>query len=363
MNVKIRLLKKIDSVAGPVLVRLAGIVPAAAEAPLSEECNILFIRPGGIGDAVLLIPAIRSMREKFPRASIDVLCEKRNHEIFKLCPEVDSILLYDRGFDVFSALGRRYDAVVDTEQWYRLSAIVAYMTRSPIRAGFRTNERRLLFNRPVDYYDDEYEALSFLRLTAAITGVTAQFNGAPFISIPQELSERVKSFLFPSSVNEWISIFPGGSIDEKKWGTDRFRQVAGKMLGSGFGVVVVGGRNDFNVGKSIVEGLKGALNLCGSLDLSETAALLSRASLLITGDSGIMHVASAVGTKTLSLFGPGNEKKWAPMGANHMVIKKGLHCSPCSRFGHTPLCRRGKECMEMIGVEEVFNEAMELLER
>jgi len=83
--------------------------------------------------------------------------------------------------------------------------------------------------------------------------------------------------------------------------------------------------------------------------------------LLITGDSGVLHIAVGVGTRTVSLFGPGIEKKWAPSGDCHMVLNKGLSCSPCTRFGYTPTCRIGARCLAEITVGEVEDAVIRLL--
>lgn len=126
--------------------------------------NFLVIRPGGIGDATLLFPALKKLRKSFPLSQIHVLAEKRNAEILELCPSVNKLCLYDRGLDIFRVLRNRYDAVIDTEQWHRLSAVAAYLTRAEVRVGFSTNERGRLFTHPVEYSHNDYEVYSFLRL-------------------------------------------------------------------------------------------------------------------------------------------------------------------------------------------------------
>ena len=90
---------------------------------------------------------------------------------------------------------------------------------------------------------------------------------------------------------------------------------------------------------------------------------MKEAVLLITGDSGIMHIGYGLGIKIVALFGPGREKKWAPRGRNCIVINKNLSCSPCTTFGYTPKCKKNAECMKQITVEEVFAAAMVLLEK
>ncbi|MDT8317849.1 MAG: glycosyltransferase family 9 protein, partial [bacterium] len=142
-----------------------------------------------------------------------------------------------------------------------------------------------------------------------------------------------------------------------------FRELAEKLNGAGYAVAAVGGKCDFASGDRMTKGLSHAVNLCGSFSLVETAALLERAALLITGDSGILHLAFGVGTGTLSLFGPGNEIKWAPRGRMHQTISGNIDCRPCTKFGDIPACRRNIECMLLIDPAKVFKKAIELLER
>jgi ADP-heptose:LPS heptosyltransferase len=95
----------------------------------------------------------------------------------------------------------------------------------------------------------------------------------------------------------------------------------------------------------------------------ETAAIISQLDLFATGDTGLMHIAYGVGTPTVSLFGAGIQKKWAPIGENHIAINKNLSCSPCTKFGYTPRCPYGVKCLSEITVEEVKEAVLKLLSR
>ncbi len=127
------------------------------------------------------------------------------------------------------------------------------------------------------------------------------------------------------------------------------------MIQKGVEIVVIGKKrfNDLNG--------RGIKNLTGKLNLFETTIELSKVNLLITGDSGIMHIAYGLGIPTVSLFGPGIEEKWAPKGKNHIIINKRLPCSPCTKFGYTPACPRDAECMKLITVDEVEEAVLKLL--
>ncbi len=96
------------------------------------------------------------------------------------------------------------------------------------------------------------------------------------------------------------------------------------------------------------------LDLIEKTSLSEIAAILSQLDLLISTDSSLLHLGYAVGTKTVALFGPGIPEKWAPGGHGHIVIRKNLPCSPCTKFGYTPPCPYAYRCMKEIKVDDVM---------
>jgi ADP-heptose:LPS heptosyltransferase len=360
-QIKTFFLKKTDSVFGPFLSVCAWVVPARKKSVAPAPHSILIIRPGGIGDAVLLLPAISILKSAYPDAKIDVLAEKRNASIFLLSSHVRTTFLYDKFLDLAAMFGKTYDLVIDTEQWHRFPAIVARLCRAPSSFGYATNIRRILFSRTVSYSHDDYEVYSFLNLVEQSAGKKTFYPNRPFVEVSEQYTTSVRPFLKRASDTKLVAIFPGGSINERKWGRDRFHQVTMLLSKQGYGIVVVGGKSDVEEGEGIVSGISGALNLCGKLSLPETAAVLKESTLLITGDSGIMHIGYGLGMKVLALFGPGREQKWAPRGTNCRVINKHLPCSPCTMFGYTPKCKLNAECMKRITVEEVFAASMTML--
>ncbi len=307
--VKIRLLKLIDKVVGAFLLF---ILQSQRPVPFSHRESFLIIRPGGIGDAVLLIPTIRALRKAYPQSKIDLLVEKRNAAVFPLCLEVDRVYCYDAWKDLITTIRRDYDVVLDTEQWHRLSAIVARLTNSPVFIGLATNERKKLFTHPVEYSQDEHEVFNFLNLLRPIVDYVEFDIAFPFLRVPDELTRKTRTLLSPISDRRIITLFPGGSVLERRWGGDRFHQVAKMLNERGFGIVVVGNKDDIQDGEKITREIPYSINFCGKLLLPETAAVMKEAVLLITGDSGIMHIGYGLGIKIVALFGPGREKKWAP---------------------------------------------------
>jgi len=351
-----QILKAID----PLVGRLGMLLPRPEGKPNLAPQSALFIRPGGIGDAVLLIPAIRALRVRYPDVAVDILAERRNAGVFSLCPEVRLVCCYDIPSEFFSILRSRYDFVIDTEQWHRLSSVVARIVRAGVRIGFATNDRSRFFSNQVAYGQDDYEADSFMRLLSPLGYVPESEGYGPFLSISPRHSETVAPFLAPLGEEPFVTLFPGASIAERRWGPEKFRELARRLRRS-CEVVIVGGVVDHDDAVMIEHA--GALNLAGKTTLSETAAIIARSSLLVSGDSGILHLAVGLGIPTVSLFGPGRALKWAPRGANQIVIKKNLPCSPCTTFGYTPKCPINARCMAEISVDEVEQAVMTLLAR
>jgi lipopolysaccharide heptosyltransferase II len=357
------ILKVIDRAIGKHLVSSVKKVKISRRKNPPEIRKVLFIRPGGIGDAVLLIPAILALKNKYPDSVIDVLAEKRNHDVFSFCTAISKIYLYDKPDQLLSAIRSDYDVVIDTEQWYRLSAVIARLTGAAVLTGYATNERKTLFTHPISYSQDDHEIDSFMHLLFPVIGEEVLEVKPPFISIPDRISEHVKAHIRPLTGKKIVAIFPGGSIREKRWGSDKFHDTAKLLVQKGYGIVVLGGKEDVSDAIEITWNLPFVVNLCGELILEESAAVLKEASLLITTDSGIMHIASALGTRILALFGPSNPMKWAPRSEDSIVITKQLMCSPCSKFGNTPRCKYNNACMQQITVNEVYEKAIRLLER
>jgi lipopolysaccharide heptosyltransferase II len=358
---KIKFLKLFDKVVGKPFVWLLSIRWEDKKEIPEKFKKVLFIRPGGIGDAVLLLPAIHLLRENFPDSYIDVLCEKRNADIFRFSRDINRIYLYDKGFDLLKYIWNRYDVVIDTEQWHRLSAIVAYLTNAPIRIGFDTNERGRLFTHRIPYSQDDYEVYSFLHLIDPITEKPLSFDVNKSFIDTERISLSCSSFLKEIKNNdEYIAIFPGASVKERRWGGEKYGQVAKVFQDRGYKIVIFGSHADTEDAAKIKEYADNSLDLTGKTFLKEVAAILKYCKLLITADSGLMHIAYAVGTSTVSLFGSGIEKKWAPRGKKFIVINKHLSCSPCTKFGYTPRCKRNVECLSSISVAEVIK-AVEMI--
>jgi len=354
---KIRLLKRIDATIGVPLARLLFAPTYHSDVQVK---SVLIIRPGGIGDALLLAPLIRALRVKYSDASISILAESRNAGAFSLIPSFDRLLIYDNFRNFIQLFLSRYDLIIDTEQWHRLSAVIARLVPSYMKIGFGTNERKSLFTHQVTYSHEDYEGQSFLNLLHPL-GMHESFDySSPFLSIPNLATSEITPLL-GSLKSQYISIFPGASITERRWEINKYRELVLRLDHYGISCVIIGGIEDQSSGEAIVSGTFG-LNLTGRTSIAGTAAIIHKSRLLVSGDSGILHMGVGLGIPTVSLFGAGIVKKWAPKGENHLVLSRNLSCSPCTIFGTTPDCIYRVRCLEEISVECVYEAVVSLLE-
>lgn len=354
-----RFLKCFDATLGALAVSFWPVTGGGAFLP-SKPKSVLFIRPGGIGDAALLIPAIKELRERFPTSRIDVLAEQRNARVFDFCPVITDVFCYDRPSDWCRIWRRRYDLVIDTEQWHRLSALFGRVIGGGFLVGFGTNNRARLLNRAIDYDLDRYEAFSFLSLLAPLGVDLAGEIQTPFLELVDEGRENIESRLAGLPSGPRVALCPGGSRPEKSWGEDRYAELARQLADQGVFPVVLGGPGDAAASARIAAAGDG-LNLAGETTLFESVVALQRCNVVVANDTGLLHLAFGLDTPTVGLFGPSDPGKWGPRGGRHRVIWKHPLCAPCARYGNMPDCTQEVRCLQDIGVDNVLDAVQALL--
>lgn len=350
----VKAIKHIDKIIGPVLLKL---FPKAYRIDSKNIAlkKILVIRPGGMGDALLLLPVLKEIVSLF-NIKIDILCEPRNKPVFKSVSFINTIFSYQNPKSMLSVFQNKYDAVFDTEQSHFLSAIITRFVRADIRAGFKTMGREKMYNKTIEYSHDIYEAKMFWKLFSAVFKLETQGEDPFHFDFPF-FTPPMHNLNLPFKDEKIIFLFPGATIDERLWPEKRWAKVMDRIADTNFKPVLIGGSKEYNQCKKIIAYCKTdkGENLCNKFSIIETAELFKRAELLISTDSGILHLGVLCDIPTISLFGSGMADKWAPKGAKHITINKNLECSPCTKFGTTPPCPNGKKCMLKITPEDVIN--------
>ena len=370
LPLKLRLLKHLDRYVGRVLVRhmrprVAGLLARGAAStswetrpvPVADVRRILVIRPGGIGDAVLMFPMVRALRDHFHGATIDVLGERRNASLYRINNWVDTTFTYDiRPWSLRNLQQRGYDLIVDTEQYHHLPVILANSLGPKYLCGFDTWGRGRFQTHRVRYSEQTYEAYSFLNLASAVIGEAQAFDpDAPFLEIDQCWKAWARAQL-PAGDRPLAAIVPTASSEHRFWPPARYAAVARWLVEHGYHVVILGGKDAVPAARRILAGFAAGdvSALAGGPRLPHAAGVVSPAALYNTADTGMLHIAYGAGTPTVHMFGSGIQEKWAPPGRRYLVVNKQLPCSPCTRYGYTPPCLYHVACMDAIRVPDVI---------
>lgn len=330
--------------------------------------RLLVIRPGGLGDAILCQPMLRALRNFYDAARIDLLVETRNAGVYSIEKTYDRMFCYDHNpVRVWRSLHRAdYDLIVDTEQYHHLSSLVANSLRPEYLCGFDTLGRTRLQTHSIGYSEEEYEVYAFNRLAEAVIGTPVPFDAEqPFLAVNSTALDWAASATTCAQGREIIAVAPTAAGIYKSWPAKRYAEVVRQLIDKNYFVILLGG-NDAESAATLISSratTDDLLSLAGKTTLAQTAGILRKSRLLISADTGVMHLAQSVGTPTVALFGPGLYRKWAPPGQHHRMVRKGLSCSPCTRAGYTPPCPHDVACMKEISVADVQTPVEDLLDR
>jgi heptosyltransferase-2 len=348
--------------------------------------NILVRGVNWIGDAVMTMPALRALKLANPDARITLLVKPWVSLLFKEDPNLDGIILYEdafRGligkFRLAKEIRKRDFCMAMLFQNAFDAAFITFFAGIPERVGYSRDGRRLLLTEAVTF-DKRAEALHhieyYLNLVAK-AGFQAKYE-TPWIylRIEERLDARDKLKALRRPV---VGINPGAAYgSSKRWHPARFAEVAYRVISEMQGsAVIFGGPSETAIAKEIereFNRLSGnpdldsssithhpltnpaLLNTAGRTELRELISIISECDLLVTNDSGPMHIGYAVRTPVVAIFGSTSPGHTGPVGKKDIAIKKDLDCSPCLERE----CRRGDlKCMEMITSDEVFEKVKE----
>ena len=328
------------------------------------------VLPNWIGDAVMALPALYSLREKFPFATITIIGLPHISELFYESPYVDEIRVYKKE-SPFSLRPRKFDMALLLPNSFS-SALLVLLAGIPLRCGYNRDGRGFLLNRPVRVTPQikrVHQVEYYLHLVRSIEHVLGtEFNSIPnrmgallFLSkdeIRQAKETLGKYQITPEDL--LIGINPGATYgSSKRWYPERFSQVAAALVQKYHAkIILFGGPGERGIAEEIIRAsAPSLLNMAGQTTIRGLMALLSQCRLLITNDSGPMHIAAALGVPVAAIFGSTDPTITAPAGSRHVVIKKDVLCSPCFRRK----CPTNLECMDLIRVEDVLGGVEKIL--
>lgn len=339
-----------------------------------EFRNIIVRMPNWIGDMVMATPILSELRKAYPRARITAMCRAPICDLLREDPEVDELFCFSKT----SSFSRRSDKKNIVEKLrhgkYDLGILLTHSLSSAwwfwqgnvkTRLGYDCNGRRLLLNCPVPLpanIEKQHLVVTYKMLLEPL-GIPVS-NSPPRLFLADKEVADAKVLLHQHGVNKdsiIIGINPGATYGSAKcWLPERFRMVAEKLLTNpNIHIVFFGDQPSARLVKEICQGLgPRVINLAGLTSLREVAALISLCSVLLTNDSGPMHIADALGTKIVALFGSTNDTVTGPY-RNGRVIHKHVECSPC----YQRTCPIDFRCMKQIEADEVYRAIIERLEQ
>lgn len=378
-------LKLIDKAVGTPFCVLLGwwscLTRLFRKLPQPSQCQrLLLIKTVAIGDIVVILPTIKAIRALYPKAYLAMLSTPRVRELLEGNPHLDEIIYYDvlgedKGLRGLLSLIKRLrqknlDMVIDLEHYYRFTTLLSYLAGAQVRIGFELpwQGRKYLFTQRIPYAYGKHEVETFLEIPKALGAKVEKPQLEP---IPTSLEDKhwVESFLRSENLlgeKLLIGLHPGTSqvAKARRWMPERWAKV-GDILASQFGaeVIFTGASEDHRLVESIVKLMETKPSVStGRTTLKQFAEFTKSLALFISVDTGPMHIAAAMGTPVVGLFGPNTPVKWAPYGEKIISIYKPISCSPCTRqyLGQVSKCKRD-DCMREITVEDVISAAGQII--
>ena len=340
--------------------------------------RILLLRLERIGDLLMALPAIADARAAAPNAQIDLVVGSWNVDVARSIAGIDNVLVLDapwlaRGDAgagpaalVKAARGwrrRQYDVALNFEPDVRSNALMA-LAGAQWTAGYRSAGGGALLDQALDYQPRAHTVDNAQRLVRTVLS-EPKVPARPRLDIPQQ-QQREAAALLVGRVRPLVAMHVAGGREVKQWDPVRFTTVAARLISDhGATIVLTGGPGD----ATLVHSVRGALPPSHVVDASNlsnllaAAAVLERCDLMITGDTGPMHLAAAVGTPIVAVFGPSDPRRYGPRGARDRIVRVDLPCAPCNRIRLPPARCTGHipDCLDLIPADRVLQAAVGVL--
>ena len=320
--------------------------------------NILVRATNWVGDAVMSLPALRAIRERFSTARISVLAKPWVADLYGRESFIDEIILYSgespwrTGHELRA---RRFDCAILLQNAFE-AAWIAWLARIPTRIGYKRDGRQLLLTRAVDVpkpgeipRHERFYYLELLRRAGLIDRIARERSDPIAFATAIPNGKRV------------IGVSPGAAYGTaKRWLPERFAEAAGALATArGASIALFGSKSERELCEEVAQLLNGhqVTNYAGQTTLAQFIDLASGCELFLTNDSGSMHIASALGVPTVAIFGATDDTTTGPTGSNARVVRQPVDCSPCL-LRECPIDHR---CMTGVSAERVVQEALQLL--
>lgn len=333
--------------------------------------SILVITLSNVGDVVLTTPVVTTLARALPHARLSVMVGPAAKEIFEGDPKISELIVYDKKISfreklkiAFSLRKSGYDVVIDLRNTLFPFLIGSRYRTNPVSKA--PSSIRHMIERHL--WKLETVGISVLSDNARVadSGSRKKKHTAtdlkPSLWIDSEAERYVDHFLHEHGISagqKIVAISPGGRNVIKRWEKGGFIEIANRLQSECKAkVIIIGSPADHELIEEIVIQVRNSIDASGRTTLKQLGALLRRCALLISNDSAPMHIATAMETPVVAIFGPTDPEKYGPLGKRNVVVKRNLQCSPCEKAQ----CRLSHECMELVEPGEVFEAVKNVLE-
>ncbi len=333
----------------------------------SDIKNILVVNVNWVGDVIFSAPVFSALKSAYPQAKISCLAPLRVVEILESNPHVDDIIVYEESGEHANPLAKlklilqlrrkQFDAVFLLHRSLT-KALLVFLAGVPVRVGYDTKGRGFLLTHHVKPLSSGAHRMDYYLNVVESFGV--EINDKTYVlDIDNEASRFIDKILaeYHITKNDFlVVIHPGGNWDLKRWPKEHFAALINRLMGQlSCKVILAGGKDDIALVESILKQTQHKpIALTGQMTLKQLMALMQKARVVISADSGPLHLASSVGTQTIGLFGPTRPEVTGPRGkVKAVIVQNDVACNrtPCY-FLSCP----DNICMKSITAEQVFNE-------
>jgi lipopolysaccharide heptosyltransferase II len=339
--------------------------------PLDTLRHILVIRLSSIGDILLTTPILRLLRVSCPRARIDFFVKTVYQDLMRAHPCVDRLVLFDDRQTLWQTLRTlrrtRYDVVLDLHRTIRSRLLYCgLLAQRKLAYGKRPLRRALLVHLGWNTLQAMTPVPELYAAPLRRLGISEDLPGTEMHLEPasREAMRAHLARVFPDGLRRPIlALAPGARWPTKRWPIERFAMVAQKLAEMHHAaVVILGGEEDVSLTQDLCGRLSvPVLNSAGELSLMQTAALLQQCRLLLSNDSGLMHMATALKIPVVAIFGPTvQEFGFYPFQARAQVVSTVLSCRPCSTKGSKRCPRGHHQCMQRVTSAQVLSAAQDM---
>ncbi len=334
----------------------------------SKQIKKIMVRSTNwVGDAVMTTPAMGTIREAFPDAEIVVVANPLVSELFTSHPYCDRVIVFDKkgphkgfaGLWKFACELRqeKFDLAILLQNAIE-AALMATLAGIPRRAGYRTDARRLLLSHgvPVGPIEKKMHHTDYYQNMLECLGLKGGDGNLHLACTEDELDWAREKL----GAGDWVAINPGAAYGSaKRWFPERFAETADGLVSEyGVNIVLTGGPGEKEIGQDIAAAMSAKpLNLIGQTSVRQLMAVLASVRLLVSNDSGPMHVGAAFGVPIVAVFGPTDHTTTSPKADICRIIRKATDCAPCL----LRQCPTDHRCMKAITADDVLAGVRDLL--